>query len=166
MVFFPHTLCSISKPNIQTLLPPLCITDPHRFVRIEEPKCLPGRGVVGIGSKSAHAPPFACSVKTFAKANGPHRTPFYFWFLPAPIAADEMSLVQITTPFSSLGNFLHGTFGGAIVGIIFSGKSRTFSVSPWNKSGFLSAQSHPNRQQSHKPYAQSHRRRKRCPSDY
>ena len=111
-------------------------------------------------------PSLACSVKTFAKANCPHRTPFLFQFLPAPMATDKMSLVQITTPFSSLGNFLHGTFGGAIVGIIFSGKSRTFSVSPWNKSGFLSAQSHPNRQQSHKPYAQSHRRQKRYLSGY
>jgi hypothetical protein len=31
-------------------------------------------------------------------------------FLPAPMDADEMSLVQITTPFSSLGNFLYDTF--------------------------------------------------------
>ena len=38
--------------------------------------CLPGRGVVGIGSKSDHAPPFAHSVRTFAKANCPHRTLF------------------------------------------------------------------------------------------
>ena len=30
--------------------------------------------------------PFACSVKTFAKANCPHRTPFYLRFLPAPTA--------------------------------------------------------------------------------
>ena len=35
---------------------------------------------------------------------------FYLRFLPAPMAADEMSLVQITTPFPGLGNFLHGTF--------------------------------------------------------
>ena len=115
--------------------------------------------MVGIGSKSDHAPPFACSVKTFAKANCPHRTPFYFWFLPAPMAANEMSLVQITTPFSSLGNFLYDTFQGAIVGIIFSGKSHTFLCPPGNKFGFPCAQSHPNRQRSHMPYARCHHKK-------
>ena len=57
--------------------------------------CLPGRGVVGIGSKSDHAPPFAHSVRTFAKANCPHRIPFNLRFLPAPMAVNEISLVQI-----------------------------------------------------------------------
>ena len=89
---------------------------------------------------------------------------FISGFLPVPMAADEMSLVQITTPFSSPGDFLYDIFRGVIVGIIFSRKFHTFSGLPGNKSGFLSAQSHPNRQRSHKPYAQSHRRQKRCPS--
>ena len=111
-------------------------------------------------------PSLACSVRTFAKANCPHRTPFYFYFLPAPMATDEMSLVQITTPFSSLGSFLYDTFQGAIVGIVFSGKSHTFLCPPEDKSGSLSAQSHPNRQRFHRPYAQSHRRQKRYPSGY
>ena len=87
----------------------LCIEQYH-FGRIEELICLPGRGVVGIGSKSDHAPPFACSVRTFAKANCPHRTPFKFAFLPAPMAVNEISLVQITAPFPSLGDFLYDTF--------------------------------------------------------
>ena len=91
---------------------------------------------------------------------------FYLRFLPAPMAADEMSLVQITTPFPGLGNFLHGTFGGAIVGIIFSGKFRTFPAPLRRKSGSPSAQSHPNQRRSHKPYAQSHRRQKRYLSGY
>ena len=82
--------------------------------------------MVGIGSKSDHAPPFACSVKTIANANCPHRTHFYFVFLPAPIAADEMSLVHITTPFSILENLLYDTFREAIAGIIFNRKSHTF----------------------------------------
>ena len=56
--------------------------------------CLPGRGVVGIGSKSDHAPPFAHSVRTFAKANCPHRIPFNLRFLPALMAVYEISLVQ------------------------------------------------------------------------
>ena len=111
-------------------------------------------------------PSLVCSVRTFAKANCPHRTPFYFYFLPAPMAADEMSLVQITTSFSGLRKWLYDTFRVTIVGIFFNGKSRTFSGSPGNKSGFPYARSHPNRQRSHKPYAQSHRRQKRYLSGY
>ena len=139
---------------------PLC-----HFVRIEELICLLRRGVVGIGSNFDHAPPFACSVKTFAKANCPHRTPFLFAFLPAPMAADKMGLVQITTPFPSLEIFLHGTFGGAIIGIIFSGKFRTFPAPLKRKSGSPSARSHPNRQRFHRPYARSHRHQRRYPLD-
>ena len=88
---------------------------------------------------------------------------FISGFLPAPMAINEISLVQITTPFSSLGDFLYDTFQGAIVGIIFSGKYHTFPAPLRRKSGFPYARSHPNRQRSHKPYAQSHRRRKRYP---
>ena len=82
-------------------------------------------------------------------------------FLPAPMATNEMSLVQITTPFPSLEIFLHGTFGSAIVGIVFSGKFRTFPVLLRRKSGSPSAQFHPNQQQCRKPYARNHRRQKR-----
>ena len=164
LVFFPHSICSISKPNIQTHLPPLCITDPHRFARIKALICLPGRGVVGIGSKSDHAPPLPVLSGHLLRQIVLTEPLFYLRFLPAPMAINEISLVQITTPFSSLGSFLYDTFQGAIVGIVFSGKSHTFLCPPENKSGSLSAQSHPNRQQSHKPYAQSHRRQKKYPS--
>ena len=128
---------------------------------------MPAREGRGWNWKQVRSRPSLCLFcQTFAKANCPHRTPFLFQFLPATMAADEMSLVQITTPYSSLGNFLHDAFEGAIVGIIFSGKYHTFSAPLRHKYGFPSAQSHPNRQQSHKPYAQSHRRQKRYPSGY
>ena len=67
--------------------------------------CLPGRGVVGIGSKSDHAPPFAHSVRTFAKANCPHRIPFNLRFLPAPMAVYEISLVQFINFCNPTENF-------------------------------------------------------------
>jgi len=53
--------------------------------------------VVGIESKSDHVPPFACSVKTFAKANCPHRTPFNLRFLPATMAVNKSVWYSLLT---------------------------------------------------------------------
>ena len=85
-------------------------------------------------------------------------------FLPATMAANEMSLVQITAHFLGLGYLLYGIFQGVIVGIIFSGKYRTFSDPHSHKSESPSARFRPNQQRLHRPYARNRHRQKRYPS--
>ena len=47
--------------------------------------------------------------------------------MTAPLAADKMSLVQITSPFSGLGGFLYDTFDAIIVPAHFRRNLRTIS---------------------------------------
>ena len=162
IVFLPHTICSIPKPNIQTRLSPLCIS--HRFVSIIEPNACLGGAWLELEARPITPLPLPVLSGHLLRQIVLTEPLFNSRFLPAPMAVNEISLVQITTPFSSMGKFLYGTLEGVIVGIIFSGKSRTFPGLLWNKSGFPSGQAHPNRQRSHKPYARSHRHQKRCPS--
>ena len=86
-------------------------------------------------------------------------------FLPALMAVNEISLVQITASFLGLGNFLYDTSRWYSFGHVFRGKYRTFLAPLKHKSGSPSAQSHPNRRRFHRPYARNHRHQKRCPSD-
>ena len=48
-------------------------------------------------------------------------------FLTAPLAADKMSLVQITSPFSGLGGFLYDAFDMVMVLAHFHRNLRTIS---------------------------------------
>lgn len=141
----------------------LCITEPHCFVSSIEPNACPGGAWLELEARPITPLPLPVLSGHLLRQIVLTEPLFYLRFLPAPMATDEMSLVQITTPFSSPGDFLYDTFRGVIVGIIFSGKFRTFLCPPGNKSGFPSAQPHPNRQRFRRPYAQSHRRQKRCP---
>ena len=47
-------------------------------------------------------------------------------FMAAWNTVSKISLVQITSPFSGLGDFLYGTFETIIVWTCFSGKFHTF----------------------------------------
>ena len=164
--FSPHTICGISNQTFNPTFHPYASLTPIVLEELKNRNACPGGAWLEPPASPITPHPLISSVRTFAKANCPHRTPFLFHFLPAPMAVNEISLVQITTLYSSLRNFLYDTFEGAIVGIVFSRKFRTFSGPPGNKSEFPSAQFHPNQQQFHKPYAQSHRRQKRYPSGY
>ena len=59
-------------------------------------------------------------------------------FVTAGNTAGKISLVQKTSPFSGLGDFLYGTFETIIVWTRFSGKFHTFSSLPECKSFLLS----------------------------
>ena len=52
-----------------------------------------------------------CSVRPFAGANCPHRTPLICVFWTAGNTAEEISLVQIILLFYALKGFLHDFFG-------------------------------------------------------
>lgn len=66
--------------------------------------------MVGIGSKSDHTPPVPVLSGHLLRQIVLTEPLFYLRFLPAPIDADRMSLVQITVPFPGLGIFLYDTF--------------------------------------------------------
>ena len=89
---------------------------------------------------------------------------FFSSFLPAPMAADQMILVQIKSPFSAVGPFLHDIFPTLMVLEYFSGKFRTFSGPHGHKSLLPSYRFHPNWPPRCRTYARSHRHQKRYPS--
>ena len=64
-------------------------------------------------------------------------------FLPATMAVNEISLVQITAPFPSLGNFLYDTSRWYSFGHVFRGKYRTFPGHLRRKSVFRCTRYHP-----------------------
>ena len=51
-----------------------------------------------------------CSVRPFAEANCPHRTPLICVFFDCGNTTEKISLLQIGAPFSSLGGFLYELF--------------------------------------------------------
>ena len=87
-------------------------------------------------------------------------------FLPALMAAAEISLVQIMVIHFGLGDFLHDIFESTMVGTCFSGRFHTFSGPPDHKSESLSYRFRSSRRQFRRPCVQSYHPRKRYPSGY
>ena len=88
------------------------------------------------------------------------------YFLTAGNTAGKISLVQITAPFSGLGDSLHDHLGTVMVGTCFSERSHTFSVLSGCKSESPSCLFHSSQPRTHRPYARSFHHRKRYPKDY
>ena len=126
----------------------------------------PGGACVGTGSSVGHVPPMTVLFGHLPRVNCPHRTPLNCVFLTAPMAASEISLVQITAPYFGLGGFLHDHFETTMVGTCFNGKFHTFSALPDRKSLLPSCRFHSSRPRYHRPYARSYHHRKRYPSGY
>ena len=90
--------------------------------------CLPGRGVGWNWKQCRPCLSLGCSVRPFAGANCPHRTPLNCVVFDCGECGWGISLVQITSPFSGLGGFLHDDLGMLMVLMEFIGKHHTFSA--------------------------------------
>ena len=73
-------------------------------------------------------PSLDCSVRPFAGANCPHRTPLNCVVFDCGDAAWKIGLVQIMAPFFDLGGFLHDDLGMLMALMGFIGKYHTFSA--------------------------------------
>ena len=94
---------------------------------------LPGRGMDRNSKHGGSPPPLTVLLGLLQRQIVLSEPLRIAYFLTAPMAACKISLVQITSPFSGLGDFLHDLLGTVMVRTCFSGKFRTFSGSRHHK---------------------------------
>ena len=89
----------------------------------------PGGACAGIVSNAGYTPPLTVLFGHLPGQIVLSEPLLILSFLTAPLAADKMSLVQITSPFSSLGDLLYDTFEVVIDLARFHEKHRLIFVS-------------------------------------
>lgn len=89
----------------------------------------PGGACAGIVSNTGYTPPLTVLFGHLPGQIVLSEPLLILSFLTAPLAADKMSLVQITSPFSSLGDLLYDTFEVVIDLARFHEKHRLIFVS-------------------------------------
>ena len=94
---------------------------------------LPGRGMDRNSKHGGSPPPLTVLLGLLQRQIVLSEPLRIAYFLTAPMAASEISLVQITAPYFGLGRFFHDHFETTMVGTCFSGKFRTFSGSRHHK---------------------------------